>query len=212
MSSSSGPHGVEVGWSVNQGVIVTGDHNTVSRARSLIVFDVLAEVVRRESNQAVCHWWGITPQTVTKWRRALGVGRMTAGSTRLRRDYFLEPWARRAQAKAHAKTRDPVRRAKISAARRGKPRPAHVVEGMRRRMLGTKLSDETRQKMSAARRSRPPAAGVTWTAAEDELVRTLPPAEAAALTGRTLTSVYLRRRRLKVPDGRNSRGSEPNKY
>src|SRR5439155_9305742 len=34
-----------------------------SRARSLIVFDALADAVRRESNQAVCHWRGITPQT-----------------------------------------------------------------------------------------------------------------------------------------------------
>jgi hypothetical protein len=32
-----------------------------------------------------------------------------------------------------------------------------------------------------------------WTAEEDEAVRTLPPAEAAARTGRTLWSVYWRR-------------------
>ena len=125
-----------------------------SRARSLIVFDALAEAVRTKANQAVCHWWGITPQTVTKWRKALGVGRMTAGTTALKRDYFNEPWGKRARKKAHAKARDPVRRAKIAAARRGKPRPAHVVEGMRERMLGTKHSDETRRTMSDTHKQR----------------------------------------------------------
>jgi hypothetical protein len=34
---------------------------------------------------------------------------------------------------------------------------------------------------------------VPWTAAEDQLVRTLPPAEAARRTGRTLLAVYARR-------------------
>ena len=37
-----------------------------------------------------------------------------------------------------------------------------------------------------------------WAPAEDELVRTLPPAEAAARTGRTLPAVYQRRHHLGV--------------
>ena len=39
---------------------------------------------------------------------------------------------------------------------------------------------------------------VPWTPAEDELVRTLPPAEAAERTGRTLPAVYQRRHDLGV--------------
>jgi hypothetical protein len=39
---------------------------------------------------------------------------------------------------------------------------------------------------------------VSWTPAEDELARTLPPAEAAARTGRTLPAVYQRRHLLGV--------------
>ena len=39
---------------------------------------------------------------------------------------------------------------------------------------------------------------VPWTPAEDELVRTLPPAEAAERTGRTLPAVYQRRHHLGV--------------
>ena len=31
----------------------------------------LAEAVRRESNAAVCHWFGVSPVVVTGWRRAL---------------------------------------------------------------------------------------------------------------------------------------------
>jgi hypothetical protein len=42
----------------------------------------------------------------------------------------------------------------------------------------------------------------TWTAAEDDLVRTLSPREAARRTGRSLAEVYARRSRLRVPDAR----------
>jgi hypothetical protein len=37
-----------------------------------------------------------------------------------------------------------------------------------------------------------------WTEAEDELVRTLPPAEAAQRTGRPIKAVWERRKRLRV--------------
>jgi len=39
---------------------------------SLVVYKDLEKAIRRESNQTVAYWWGITPQTVTKWRKALG--------------------------------------------------------------------------------------------------------------------------------------------
>ena len=32
------------------------------RARAPILFGDLVEAVRRESNQVVAHWWGVTPQ------------------------------------------------------------------------------------------------------------------------------------------------------
>jgi hypothetical protein len=41
-----------------------------------------------------------------------------------------------------------------------------------------------------------------WTPEEDELVRTLPPAEAARRAGRSLLAVYARGNALGVPDGR----------
>jgi transposase-like protein len=53
----------------------------------------LAEAIRRESNQAVAHRWDIDPQTVSKWRRLLGVERATDGTSRLHSEYTKEPWA-----------------------------------------------------------------------------------------------------------------------
>jgi hypothetical protein len=50
------------------------------------VYAGLAEAARRESNAAVRHWWGVTPQTVSKWRKRLGVGRYTDGTRRRKGD------------------------------------------------------------------------------------------------------------------------------
>src|SRR5438046_2085080 len=60
------------------------------RAKSLVIVAGLARAVRRESGVAICHWWGVTPQTVTKWRKALGVSPVTDGTRRLRRERFAE--------------------------------------------------------------------------------------------------------------------------
>jgi hypothetical protein len=68
-----------------------------------VVYGPLAEAIRRESNQAVCHWWGVTPQTVTKWRKALGVDH-TEGTSRLRSEYRFEPLFIATRRRGHAKT------------------------------------------------------------------------------------------------------------
>jgi hypothetical protein len=71
------------------------------------VFGGLARAVRRESNQAVCHWFGVGTATAARWRAALGAAGLNAGSARLRA----------------AVARDPDRRAQIAAAKRGRRRP-----------------------------------------------------------------------------------------
>lgn len=53
---------------------VTGNSN-----RALILYRDLARAVRRESASAVAYWWGVTAQTVTRWRKALGVVGPTDG-------------------------------------------------------------------------------------------------------------------------------------
>jgi hypothetical protein len=144
-------------------------------------------------------------RTVTVWKKELGVLVTIEGTSKLRSAHFHEPWAREAQKKAWAKARDAGRREKIAAARRGKPRPAHVIEAMRKANLGKQLSPETRRKMSEAHKRRgawPPAAGRPWKAEEDELVRTLRIADVVKRTGRTESAVKNRRVKLGVPDGR----------
>ena len=53
---------------------------------SLIVCGELVRAVKQESVAAVAHHWGVCETTVWKWRIALGVGRMTEGTTQLYRD------------------------------------------------------------------------------------------------------------------------------
>jgi hypothetical protein len=46
----------------------------------------LVAAVRTESAQAVAAAWGVSRWTVQRWRRRLGVGRFTAGTTQLWRE------------------------------------------------------------------------------------------------------------------------------
>ena len=169
-----------------------------ARAKSLVLYRDLARAVRREANQDVARLLGVTGQTVTKWRRALGVPANNRGT--LRRRVEAGKRNRRALAAMHAKARDPVRRTKIAAAKRGKPRPRSVIDTLRLVNLGRKLSAEQRAKMSAAHKRRgttPPAAGKPWAAWEDRLLGRLSPAAVASETGRTLRAVYLRQFKMR---------------
>jgi len=49
----------------------------------LIMFDDLERAVRTESATAIMHWWGVRGNTISKWRRALGVEMCNPGSRRL---------------------------------------------------------------------------------------------------------------------------------
>jgi hypothetical protein len=176
-----------------------------------VVYRDLAKALRRESAQAIGHHWGAGIWSVWQWRKALGV-RRTEGTFRLQHEHALEPGIAAGRAKAHEMSRDAgqdaARRQKIAASKRGKPRPAHIIEAMAKANRGRPLSEEHRRKLSEAQRrrgARPPKAGRPWTAEEDHLIRTLPAPEAAAKTGRPLGAVYDRRRKLKLPDGRAGR-------
>jgi hypothetical protein len=174
------------------------------RARSLVVFKGLARAVRRESEIVVARQWGVTGQTVGKWRKALGVGRVTDGTSKLLSDHAREPAVVAGLKKATAKAGDPARRAKLSAAMRGRKMDRRVVEALAAQRRGTRHREESRRKMSEAHRRRGTLVPgtVVWTEKEDALVRSLPAAEAARRTGRTLGAVWKRRRVLGLPDGR----------
>jgi hypothetical protein len=124
------------------------------RKKGFVVCAGLAEAIRRESAAAVCYWWGITPQTVTKWRKAMGVSELTEGTSTLKRKNFKEDWAIAARQKSLAKARDPERRRKIAESKKGKPRPAHVVAAMQAGRLRAGVSEETRRKLRDANRRR----------------------------------------------------------
>ena len=125
------------------------------RAKSLVLFNDLERAVRREAAIAIMHWWGVCPSAVNKWRHALGIaGTNIEGSSALRRAHFAEPWAEKTRQKAWSKARDPVRCEKISASKRGIPRPPGVREVLRQANLGKKRSDETRRKMREAHERR----------------------------------------------------------
>ena len=136
----------------------------------------------------------------------MGVPRWNEGDLRLKVAIGKSDALKPALAAMHAKARDLVRRAKIAAARRGKPRPAHVIEAVRRCKIGNRPSMATRKKMSEAHKQRgtqPPAAGRPWTVQEDELLITMPTAEVLKQTGRTVLAIRSRRQKLALPDGRS---------
>jgi hypothetical protein len=176
-----------------------------TRARAMVIYGDLAVAVRKESATAVAHWWAVGAQTVTAWRRALGVGKETEGTTQLRQAHAQEPWFQEARRQAHAKAQDPVRREKIRQSRLGKPRPPGVLDAAHQARRGSHHTDETREKISAAHKARghhPPAVRL-WTEEEDGCLRSgLSPKEVAQRTGRSLTAVYARRSVLGLPDGR----------
>lgn len=114
----------------------------------LIVTKELARAVRNESNQAVAYWFGVQQQTVTKWRRALGVELATEGTRKLRAKWWTEGGVEEASRPARLTAEwSEERREKIAANKRGKKRPLHVVEAVRQAHLGMRHTEEARQKM-----------------------------------------------------------------
>ncbi len=170
--------------------------NSVDRRPSLIVCGDMVDAIRKESASAVAHHFGVTAQTVTKWRKALGVDRQTPGTVDLQRRTVDQHFDEETQAKVIASTKRPERNAKISAARRGKPRPKHVLEALQRANAERNPSVETRKRMSDAHKRRgtiPPAAGIPWLATDDALLGTMPDKVVAKRTGRSLNAVRDRR-------------------
>lgn len=176
-----------------------------SRKPGLVIVAGLEKALRTESALAICHHWGITPQTVSKWRGLLGIDQKTAGA-RLLRQNRLTPHLN--TARALIDYTKPERGQKIADAKRGKPRPKHVIEALRSANVGRPLSEDHRRKIGEASRRngiRPPKAGRAWTAEEDALLHGKTAADVAKATGRTLRAVYDRRHVLGISDGRTRR-------
>ena len=54
--------------------------HAIDKRPSLILCGDMVKAIRQESASAVAHHFGVTAQTVTKWRKALGVDRQTPGT------------------------------------------------------------------------------------------------------------------------------------
>ncbi len=158
----------------------------------------LLDAVRRESKQAIAHWWSVSGKTVWRWRCVLEVPEHNEGTLRLRRDYAAQTLQTKlAKARAAAATRDPKRRARASALWKGRRRPPAVIAKMRAALLGRQITPEWRRRISDQKRRAAAhyrSTGRPWTAAEDALVRRLAIPQAARRLGRSPRAVANRRR------------------
>jgi len=206
-----------------------GLEGTRGGGSGLLLDEELARAVRCESAAAIRHWWGVGEGAVWRWRKALGVTRLS--NERTRELYRRSGRAAGAAMKARAWTpqeREARRQLALeqnTAAGLEKYRPSPRWRNREERLLGkladAEVAERTGRSLTAVRKRRAalglrnPAEGYgpdrspPWTPEEDELVKTLRPAEAARRTGRTLSAVYSRRNVLGVPDGRWSNGRAP---
>jgi hypothetical protein len=102
-----------------------------NRNASPILCGELVRAVRTESEQAVAHHWGVRYPTVWKWRRALGVPRMTNGSRRLRIEYTPEILTAEVREKSKEAMRSPEVRARLSAAHKGQRAHPNAIAAVR---------------------------------------------------------------------------------
>lgn len=132
--------------------------------RAIAVTADLVRAIQNESACAVAYWFGISTKKVRELRRALDVPRNTAG-TRLqhaavatppppeagakgRARIFAEPALRQASLNAwRGRTHTPAARAKMSADRKGKPKP----EGWGEKAVEWMRSGRSRKKLEGAR-------------------------------------------------------------
>ena len=98
------------------------------KAKALVLCGALAVAVRQEAAVAVAYWWGVTSQTVTVWRKDLGVGPSTTGTSARRARVLLGEQGERMRRATRAKDRDLILLAKIAESKRGKPRPVWTPE------------------------------------------------------------------------------------
>src|SRR5262245_20219093 len=77
--------------------------------RSLVVYRDLLKAIQREAGIAVAFWWGVRADTVSRWRKALGVPRSNQGSHALWSTNAHKPWAVAARKKAVVKSKSPER-------------------------------------------------------------------------------------------------------
>jgi hypothetical protein len=150
------------------------------RRRSLIICGDLLRALRTESVYAVSYHWGLSRAIVSYYRQQLSIPRHNPGSYRLFREFVIEA------------ARTPEARAKLSAAREGKPSTESSRDRERlRRIQRRPKSKELRRRMSERLRRRFDLVGPypRWTPEELATIGTMPDREVARRIGRSLSAV-----------------------
>ena len=171
---------------------------------AVIVCGDLIRAVRVESEIGVAHHWGVSTATVKNWRRALSVPRTTRGTLRLAIDYTTEKLTPDVRAMAEEVRRQPAARARLSAAKKGKPLHPNMTAGQREWARRPK-SPEFKRNVSEFMRElwkHPEEHGLparhVWTDDEIALLGTQSDAAIARRLGLTEAVVYNQRRRLGI--------------
>lgn len=122
-----------------RGLIQVGGYTEIARIpwprtkkrgkASLILCGDLIRAVQTESAQAIMHWWNVSNTIVARWRKLLGIGQAgSEGSLRLYQQYKPQKLPEDVAARGRENALTPENRAKISAAKTGKPMPPRSPE------------------------------------------------------------------------------------
>jgi NUMOD3 motif len=170
----------------------------VGGARCLILMGDLVRAVRRESAQAVAHWWGVSMSLVWRWRRALGVELCNEGTFQLRHEYGTAQECLEGLKKAVASSLKPESLAKRGDSYRGHRHSEETKRKLSETLRGRKMSVEAIRKSAKGHRGKPnPGVKNRWGPEEDQLLLTLRLGEVMRLTGRTKASCQGRRKWLR---------------
>ena len=173
--------------------------------RSLILCGALIQAVRRESVSAVAAHWGVSRNTVWRWRKALNVPCRNEGTQRLYQDTIPDRVNQESLAAARERSRSPAARAKMSATRKGRPphprfkaAAAAAARRSKSESFKQKTSRRLRQEWAEGKR-RPPVAGPRWSEAEIARLGTGTDEAVAEQLGRSAAAVQKVRIRLAIP-------------
>jgi len=171
---------------------------------SLILCGELIRAVRLESEIAVAHHWGVAQSTVGTWRRALEVPRMTLGSRRLRIEFATESLTPEVRAMARAAMHSTEVRAKLSAAKAGRPVHPNTIAALLEAAQRPKSDDWKRGQSERSRKmwQNPEAYGLPshrkWSDEQIALLGTDSDRAIAQVLGLTTNVVKYQRERLGI--------------